>query len=233
MAAHVIAFAQVEVAPAGVARVAQGRRARRAAVAERTALGRQEGLEGRGGRVRFSSGARAGVITLDQLTAAEDEAKHWPADLVVGGAHGHGPVGRFLLGSVANAVALHAPCRGDRARPSNRAQVQNQGPSHGTSARALMTSSRRVAGRVRLGWNRSTRVRAMPHASKAERDAPRAANGTRAKWRAPPAAAPATGPGFRATRTTSVCRTSAVLPAGASANRRPPRRAPCPSGPLR
>jgi len=39
-----------------------------------------------------------------------EEAERWGADLIVLGTHGHGPAGRFLLGSVAHAVALHAPC---------------------------------------------------------------------------------------------------------------------------
>ncbi len=39
-----------------------------------------------------------------------EEAERWGADLIVLGTHGHGPAGRFLLGSVAQAVVLHAPC---------------------------------------------------------------------------------------------------------------------------
>ncbi|MGE0813858.1 MAG: universal stress protein [Vicinamibacterales bacterium] len=39
-----------------------------------------------------------------------DEAERWGADLIVLGTHGHGAVGRFLLGSVAHSVVLHAPC---------------------------------------------------------------------------------------------------------------------------
>lgn len=38
------------------------------------------------------------------------EAERWQADLVLMGSHGHGPIGRFLLGSVPTSVALHAPC---------------------------------------------------------------------------------------------------------------------------
>jgi nucleotide-binding universal stress UspA family protein len=39
-----------------------------------------------------------------------EEADRWGADLIVLGTHGYGPPGRFLLGSVAHAVVLHAPC---------------------------------------------------------------------------------------------------------------------------
>jgi nucleotide-binding universal stress UspA family protein len=39
-----------------------------------------------------------------------EEAERWGADLIVLGSHGYGPAKRFVLGSVAQAVVLHAHC---------------------------------------------------------------------------------------------------------------------------
>lgn len=39
-----------------------------------------------------------------------EEAEKWGADLIILGSHGHGAWSRLLLGSVSQAVSLHAPC---------------------------------------------------------------------------------------------------------------------------
>jgi len=49
-----------------------------------------------------------------------DEATQWRADRIVLGSHGHGPLGRVLLGSVADAVIRRAGCSVEiiRGRPA-------------------------------------------------------------------------------------------------------------------
>ncbi len=42
--------------------------------------------------------------------AIVQEAADWGADLIILGSHGYGPIRRALLGSVAAAVAVEAPC---------------------------------------------------------------------------------------------------------------------------
>ena len=48
-----------------------------------------------------------------------DDAAAFGADLIVVGSHGHGGLGGFLLGSVAQAVALHANCSVEIVRAGN------------------------------------------------------------------------------------------------------------------
>jgi nucleotide-binding universal stress UspA family protein len=46
----------------------------------------------------------------DASSEIVEEAKAWPADLIVIGSHGYTGFKRLLLGSVAEAVVRHAPC---------------------------------------------------------------------------------------------------------------------------
>jgi nucleotide-binding universal stress UspA family protein len=50
------------------------------------------------------------VLTGPAREAIIDEAKEWPADLIVVGSHGLRGITRLLIGSVAEAVAVHAHC---------------------------------------------------------------------------------------------------------------------------
>jgi len=50
------------------------------------------------------------VIQGSPKSSILEEAEKFGADLIVVGSHGYGAVERFLLGSVSQAVALHAEC---------------------------------------------------------------------------------------------------------------------------
>jgi nucleotide-binding universal stress UspA family protein len=54
--------------------------------------------------------AQATVEKGDVRERIIDSASEWHADLIVVGSHGRGGLRRFLLGSVAEFVARHAPC---------------------------------------------------------------------------------------------------------------------------
>ncbi len=46
----------------------------------------------------------------DASNSIVDEAKDWPADLIVMGTHGYTGLKKLVLGSVAQSVVSHAPC---------------------------------------------------------------------------------------------------------------------------
>lgn len=54
--------------------------------------------------------AESVVSTGDVRTMILDSAEQWHADLIVLGSHGRTALGRFLLGSVSDAIVRHAPC---------------------------------------------------------------------------------------------------------------------------
>jgi nucleotide-binding universal stress UspA family protein len=70
--------------------------------------------------------AAAGLKTSEALSVLVDgpqqvilgEAKDWGADLIVVGSHGHRGINRLLLGSISEAVAMHAECSVELIRPS-------------------------------------------------------------------------------------------------------------------
>lgn len=70
-------------------------------------------LESAAGRIRdrtMSVTVIAKVVEGVPHEAIVREAEEWGADLIVLGSHGYGPLKRAILGSVAAAVAVEAPC---------------------------------------------------------------------------------------------------------------------------
>ena len=53
-----------------------------------------------------------------------EEAENWGADLILIGSHGYGNVKRFMLGSVSQAVATHAPCSVEIVRACQSEEVE-------------------------------------------------------------------------------------------------------------
>ena len=82
---------------------------------------------------KISESASQLLVTTEMLEgspkqAIVEEAERWGADLVIVGSHGYGPAKRFLLGSVSQAVAVHAPCSVEIVR---KREMLETAPSHG------------------------------------------------------------------------------------------------------
>jgi nucleotide-binding universal stress UspA family protein len=66
------------------------------------------------------------VLEGDPAEAILEEAERWDADLVVVGSHGYGRLKRRLLGSVSQALALHARCSVEIVRCQHEQEGQSE-----------------------------------------------------------------------------------------------------------
>ncbi len=76
-------------------------------------------------RLRAHEGSDRLTISTEVLYGSPkrrilEDAEAFDADLIIVGSHGHGIVERFLLGSVSQAVALHATCSVEIVRSPHR-----------------------------------------------------------------------------------------------------------------
>jgi nucleotide-binding universal stress UspA family protein len=69
------------------------------------------------------------VLTGDPRRRLIEDCRDWQADLVIVGSHGRHGMDRLLLGSVSEAVAVHAPCSVEIIRPSSGAGSKAASPA--------------------------------------------------------------------------------------------------------
>jgi nucleotide-binding universal stress UspA family protein len=79
--------------------------------------------------------ARAKTLKGDPKVAILDEAENWGADLIIVGTHGYNALERLWIGSVSRAIATHAKCSVQIARPRN---VNGAARSYGKAMRILL-----------------------------------------------------------------------------------------------
>jgi len=86
-------------------------------------------VENTAAQLRQNGGGKLRIETLvvngSPKEVIVEEAEKWGADLILIGSHGYGNVKRFMLGSVSQAVATHAPCSVEivRMSPSEKTEV--------------------------------------------------------------------------------------------------------------